>query len=82
MPSDNVRRARQIIAKYPEVFASLEEYDRTRKLPKLYRRKRFNITIDENVLRAFKDYCGRNHINMSRLLERKMLEEVGEKTER
>ena len=46
MPSANVKLGRQIIASYPEVFQALEEYDRTRKLPKLYRRKRLNVTID------------------------------------
>ncbi|KHO45858.1 MAG: hypothetical protein QS98_C0007G0016 [archaeon GW2011_AR3] len=76
MVSDNVLRARQIIAKYSEVFESLMEFERTKKLPKLYRRKRLNITIDENVLRDFKKYCGKNGINMSRWLERKMVDAV------
>ena len=76
MPSANVKLGRKIIARYPEVFAALEEYDRTRKLPKLYRRKRFNVTIDENVLREFKRYCDTRQLNMSRLLEEKMKQEI------
>lgn len=74
MQSDNVKRANKLINKYPEVFESLLEFERTKKLPKLYRRKRLNITIDENILRDFKDYCEKKHINMSRLLEEKMAE--------
>ena len=74
MVSDNVSKARQLIGKYPEVFDSLLEFERTKRIPKLYRRKRLNITIDENVLRDFKAYCEQNHLNMSKLLEQKMVE--------
>ena len=52
MVSDNVARARVLINRYPEVFESLLEFERTKKIPKLYRRKRLNITIDENILKA------------------------------
>lgn len=72
----NISRARQIIAKYPEVFESLLEFERTKKIPKLYRRKRIDITIDENILRGFRAYCERNNLSMSRLLEKKMIEET------
>ncbi|HLC46594.1 MAG TPA: hypothetical protein VJI75_02525 [Candidatus Nanoarchaeia archaeon] len=72
--SANVLLAKSIINRYPEVFESLLEYEKTKKLRKLYRRARFNITIDENVLRDFKAYCAKNNINMSRALEKKMLE--------
>ena len=51
MQSDNVKRARELIARYPEVFESLLEFERTKKIPKLYRRKRLNITIDEKIIK-------------------------------
>jgi hypothetical protein len=76
MPSDNVERAKQIIAKYPEVFESLLEFERTKKIPKLYRRKRIDVTIDENVLRDFKNYCSKNGLNMSRLIEKCMVQSI------
>jgi hypothetical protein len=76
MVSDKVLRAKQLIGKYPEVFDSLLEFERTKKIPKLYRRKRLNITIDENVLRDFKAYCEQNHLNMSKLLEEKMIDSI------
>lgn len=79
MESVNVLRAKQLIARYPEVFESLLEFERTKKIPKLYRRKRLNITIDENVLRDFKAYCEKNSINMSRFLEKEMIESMQEK---
>jgi len=76
MRSGNVEMAKRIIAKYPEVFESLMEFERTKRLPKLYRRKRIKITIDENVLRDFKKHCERKNLNMSRLIEKKMIEEM------
>lgn len=78
MVSEAVKKADEIIQKYPEVFEALLEFERTKKVPKLYRRKRLNITIDENVLRDFKEYCRRKNINMSRLLEKKMVEAMRE----
>ena len=74
MVSDNVLKAREIIARYPEVFQSLLDFERTKSIPKLYRRKRINLTIDENVLRDFKAYAGNRNINISRFVEKKMLE--------
>ena len=79
MQSDNVNIAKKIIKKYPEVFESLLEFERTHKIPKIYKRKRFNITINENVLHDFKRYCTEHNINMSQLLEKKMLETLKEK---
>ena len=74
--SHNVTKAKELINKYPEVFESLLEFERTKRIPKLYRRKRIDITLDENVLREFKEYCARKSINMSKLLEKKMAEEI------
>ncbi|HIH37449.1 hypothetical protein J4460_03720 [Candidatus Woesearchaeota archaeon] len=79
MQSPNVARAREIIRRYPEVFESLLEFERTKRIRKLYRRRRINLTIDENVLRDFKRYCASASINMSQLVERKMKEEMGKR---
>jgi len=76
MESEAIKKAKEIVKKYPEVFESLAEYDITRKISKIYKRKRLNITIDENILRDFKHYCEAKGLNMSRLLEKKMLEEM------
>lgn len=74
MPSDNVKVINKVIDTYPEVFEALLEFERTKRLPKLYRRKRFNITINENVLRDFKRYCLEKNVNMSGFIEHKMVE--------
>ena len=72
-----LERARQIIRENPRMFSALEEYDRTRKLPKLIYRERINLTIDEGILKKFKDYCRKNNYNMSRLIEKHIKEELG-----
>jgi len=66
----------EIIKRYPEVFQALEDYDKTHKLRKIYNRKRLNITIDENVLRDFKEYSKRESLNISRFIEKKMCEKL------
>lgn len=74
MSFDNVARVKQIINKYPEVFEALLEFEKTKKIPLLYRRKRINITINENVVRDFKKHCQQKGLNMSRILEKQMIE--------
>jgi len=60
------------------IFESLLEFERTKRIPKLYRRKRINLTIDENILRRFKAYCTQKNINMSRRIEECMRKEIKE----
>ena len=62
MESNNVRRANELINHYPEVFESLLEFERTKKIPKIYRRKRLNITLNENILRDFKRYSREKNV--------------------
>lgn len=76
MASANLLIAKKIINKYPEVFESLLEFERTKKIPRLYRRKRLNITINENILKDFKSHCKRKNLNISRLIEEKMLDDL------
>ncbi len=74
--SEFVQRARKIIRENPEMFSALEEYDRTRKLPKLSYKIRANFTLDAEVLRQFRSYCKKNGMNMSRVLENHIKEEL------
>lgn len=64
------------INKYPEIFSALEEFERTKKLPKFSYRKRMDITIDEHLLKKFKEYCSKNGLNMSRIVELHLKEEL------
>lgn len=64
------------IKKHPEIFAALEEFERTKKIPKFTYRKRIDITINEHILRAFKQHCQEKSLNMSRVIEKHMNEEL------
>lgn len=76
MPSDPIERVRSIIAHYPEVFDSLLEFETTKRIPKLYRKKRIDATIDENILRQFKSHAEKNNITLSKFIEQAMLREL------
>jgi len=76
MASEFIKITERVLKKYPEIFEALEEYDKTHKLRKVYNRKRLNITIDENVLRSFKEFSRQKGLNISRFVERQMLEEM------
>ncbi len=75
-PSEFVERTRRIIHENPEIFEALLEFERTKKLPKTSYRQRINLTIDSRLLKAFKRYCEERHLNMSRLIEGHMKEEL------
>lgn len=66
----------QGIKKYPEIFSALEEFERTKKLPRFSYRKRLDITIDEHLLKKFKAYCRNKGLNMSRVIELHLKEEL------
>ena len=68
--------AKKGMKKHPEIASALMEFERTKKLPKTSYRKRIDITINENILKEFKNYCKTKDINMSKLIEKYMLQEL------
>lgn len=68
------------LKKNPEVIAALEEFERTKKLPKLTYRKRIDVTIDENVLREFKKHCQEKGMSISRAVEKAIKKALAETT--
>ncbi|MEK6935133.1 MAG: hypothetical protein AABW46_04605 [Nanoarchaeota archaeon] len=78
MLSDKVmlEKARKAIKERPELFEAMLEFERTGKLPKLTYKKRANFTIDEDILRKFRNYCKDKGYNMSAKIEQMMLDLV------
>lgn len=80
MPSSKfLQTARRIIRENPEMFSALEEYDRTRKLPKLSYKKRVDFTVDADVFRKFRTYCRKEGLAMSKVVEKLIREELKRK---
>jgi len=77
-----IRHLDFVIAKYPEMFAALEEYDRTHRLRKINFKERANFTIDSNLLNEFREYCRKNGMKMSAKIEQFIEEEISEKTKK
>jgi hypothetical protein len=85
MSSAKVERAKKLIALHPEWFDALGIYDETGKLPRFPTKLRVNFTIDEEMYHKFRQFCKRNGLKMSALVEKKILEfleESGEITAR
>lgn len=72
-----VNYALKAIKEHPQVFEALAEYDQTGKMPKTIYRERINLTIDGQLLQKFKFYARENGLNMSRVIEKHIKEELG-----
>ena len=59
---------KKIINENQDLFITLEELDRTGRLVRTRRKERVNFTIDEEVMRKFRTYCG-NKLKMSQIVE-------------
>ena len=64
-----IEKAKKIIRERPELFAALEEFDRTGKLKKLKYKERATFTIDEEIMMKFRDYCEKRNMKMSSIIE-------------
>jgi len=76
-PTDDkkfIETAKNIIKRNPEVFEALMEFERTKKLPKLSKKKRVNFTIDADLMRKFQAHVIKNNQVMSKLIEKKIAE--------
>ena len=71
-----LKTALRLIKEHPQVFEALAEFDRTRKMPKTIYRERINVTIDSTLIRKFKRYAQENNLNMSRVIEKHIKEEL------
>ena len=72
-----LENALKAIREHPQAFEALEEYDRTRKLPKTIYRERLNITLDSVLLRKLRRYANKKGVPISRIIENLIKEELG-----
>lgn len=64
-----IEKAKKIIKEKPELFAALEEFDKTGKLKKLKYKERCTFTVDEDLIIRFRAYCKKHNLRMSNLIE-------------
>ena len=67
--SEYVRTAKRLINEHPDLFEALLEFERTKRMPKLSRKRRVNVTLDEDLLREFKREAKNHGAKLSGVLE-------------
>ena len=65
----STERIRKVVNENQALFIALEDLDRTGKLKKIDYKKRYNFTIDQDVMNRFRNYCSKNGIVMSNKIE-------------
>ena len=66
----------KIIKEKPEVFEALLEFERTKRVPKFTYKKRYNFTLDPELIKKFKKYCEEKGIKMSTRIEQHLREDI------
>lgn len=61
-----LQNALRIIEEKPSGFKALEEFEKT---GKTITKTRLNFTIDREIAKKFREYCRKNHLNMSKEVE-------------
>lgn len=69
MPSTN-EKIKKITNKYQNLFVLLDDLDKTGKLKKTKYKTRANFTLDEEIFRHFRNYCQKNDLEMSPIIEK------------
>ncbi len=69
-------KAKKVIKENQDMLTVLEELDRTGKFKKRTYKKRVNFTIDEELFIKFRNYCKKNSLNMSALVEKYIEKEL------
>jgi hypothetical protein len=64
-----IDKVKRIIRDNQDLFVALEESDRTGKLRKASYKKRYNFTLDEDLMQRYRTHCQKNSINMSAKIE-------------
>jgi|GEM_PF-803872 len=67
--TDYVQTARRLIRENADLFDALLEYERTKKIPKLSRKKRVNFTVDADLVREFRREAAKRGVAMSAAVE-------------
>ena len=79
MSSNNyAQTAKRLIAEHADLFDALLEFERTKKMPRLSRKKRVNVTLDADLLRAFKREAAGRGAKLSPVLEQAMKRQLRE----
>ena len=76
--NEPLERARRLIRKNQDVFDALLEYERTKKLPKLKRKTRIDVTVDRDLLREFRRLAPSHGAKLSPIVEMRLREQVRE----
>ena len=64
--------------KYSDVLRALENYKATGKPLKIAAKKRFNFTIDEDIMKKFRMHCYKNNMKMSSVVEDMIAQKVNQ----
>jgi hypothetical protein len=66
-----------LIEQNKDLLESLEEFDRTGKLSRATYKEKVTFTLDMDLMRVFRSYCGDHNLKMSNVVEKLIKEELG-----
>ena len=77
MPSSKyLTTARRLIRENPDLFEALVDFERTKRMPKLGRKRRVDLTLDADLFRAFRREAAKRGLKRSQVVEALVREKV------
>jgi len=70
------KKIKDLVDKNRDLLEALEEFDRTGQLSKTTYKERVNFTIDMDLMHKLRQYCEKNNLKMSSVVEKLLKEEL------
>ena len=67
----------KMLKEQPEIFEALLEFEKTGRVPKFTYKKRYNFTLNPELINKFRGYCEKKGIKMSTRIEQHIKEDIG-----
>lgn len=68
----------KVVVKYSDVLDALDKFESSGRIPKIAAKKRFNFTLDNDLMKNFRVHCHRNNLKMSSEIENLIKDKVNQ----
>ncbi|MBT3304827.1 hypothetical protein HN592_06105 [Candidatus Woesearchaeota archaeon] len=68
----------KVVVKYSDVLDALDNFESSGRISRIAAKKRFNFTLDNDLMKSFRVHCHKNNLKMSSEIEGLIKEKVNQ----